>query len=229
MNFVTRLFAAALFAGIATGLITGFLQALTINPLLIVAETYESGALVLGESTHGTDHTHTDWDRIVANLVVNILFGFGGGLVLAGVMVLTGRSGLQTGFLVGIAAFVTFALAPALGLPPRPPAYPEAELISRQIWWLGTAAATTTGIVFLFNSRRWSAIIIATLLFAAPHIIGAPVVEETSLILPPDLVRQFTLWSLVNTGLFWILLGCLTGYFISRSAHSGDRDFVINK
>lgn len=228
MNFVTRLFAAALLAGVAAGLATGIVQALTVNPLIITAEAYETGKLILGAEAAGIEIDQAGWGRILENLMVSALLGFGGGLVLAGVMVLSGRAGLRFGFLLGLAAFTAFALAPAIGLPPRPPAYPEAALMDRQIWWLGTAAITIAGIILLFNSRRWWAIAAAAALFAAPHLIGAPGTDEVSSLLPPELVSQFALWSLAGSGLFWISLGCLTGYFVSRSVAPEPRKLAID-
>ena len=42
----TRIFASALFAGAAAGLITGLLQLVFVQPVLLHAELYESGELV---------------------------------------------------------------------------------------------------------------------------------------------------------------------------------------
>jgi adenosylcobinamide kinase/adenosylcobinamide-phosphate guanylyltransferase len=49
----------------------------------------------------------------------------------------------------GLAGFAVFTLAPGLGLPPELPAMPAADLLARQVWWIGTAAATAIGLADL--------------------------------------------------------------------------------
>ncbi len=213
MNYLTRLFAIALLAGTITGLATGLMQELTINPLIVMAEAYESGAVAPGDLGPEVAPFQAEWTRIVTNIATNMIFGFGGALVLGGVMVMIGKTRLKYGFLIGISAFVIFALAPSLGLPPRPPAYPEADLFTRQIWWIATAACTAVGLGMMFLVRGIWAIVAGIALLAIPHIWGAPLVDESGAILPLSLVQQFSLWSLFITGFFWISLGCLSGYF----------------
>ena len=52
----------------------------------------------------------------------------------------------RVGALVGVFGFVTFSFAPAMGLAPALPGMAEGDIFARQVWWLGTIAATGLGL-----------------------------------------------------------------------------------
>jgi predicted cobalt transporter CbtA len=57
---------------------------------------------------------------------------------------------------------------------------------------------------------------IGIMLIVIPHLIGAPVHEIQSGVLPAELAAEFVAATMVVTGLFWLLLGGLAGHFYRR-------------
>ncbi|GIT04578.1 MAG: hypothetical protein CM1200mP28_18370 [Deltaproteobacteria bacterium] len=95
-----------------------------------------------------------------------------------------------------------FSGSPALGLPPEPPGMTAAALESRQIWWVGTVMATATGIGLLIESKTILLKIIAVVLIAVPHIIGAPHPHVFESNVPAELSAQFAVASLLTSVFF---------------------------
>ena len=96
-------------------------------------------------------------------------------------------------------------VAPGLGLSPELPGVQDAPLLERQVWWIGTAAATATGIALLaFRPSPWAAAV-ALVSFAVPHLIGAPRLAEQ---VPEALSHQFVVAVTLTSLLSWALLGC---------------------
>jgi hypothetical protein len=56
---------------------------------------------------------------------------------------------IRHGLLWGLAGFACFTVAPALGLPPKPPGVPVADVRARQLWWALTAGVTATGLILI--------------------------------------------------------------------------------
>ncbi len=77
-------------------------------------------------------------------------------------------------------------IAPSLGLPPELPGIP-APLTPRQLWWLATALATPIGLWLVVFRRSPPRAILALLLLAAPHLIGAPQLAEAPTYVPEAL------------------------------------------
>ena len=76
-------------------------------------------------------------------LAVNVVSGIGFALLLVAASEFAGGiANWRQGVLWGLAGFAVFTLAPGLGLPPELPAMPAADLVARQIWWIGTVLAT---------------------------------------------------------------------------------------
>src|SRR3546814_3736909 len=109
---------------------------LRVLPLIFEAETYETAAPVEPGHVHDHDapdhdvgaaheHSHAGWapqdglERTLYTLLVNVLTGIGFGLLLAAAFALRGGADWRSGLYWGAAGFVTFTLAPALGLPPE--------------------------------------------------------------------------------------------------------------
>jgi cobalt transporter subunit CbtA len=118
---------------------------------------------------------------------------------------------VERGLLWGLGGFLAFHLAPALGLAPELPGTIAADLVHRQIWWLATVIATAAGLA-LFASGRWGiwAWIVAGALLAAPHGIGAPMVDGFYGSAPPELSSLYAARSLGVALVAWLVLGWLS-------------------
>jgi cobalt transporter subunit CbtA len=212
-----HLLAVGLFAGLAAGAAATLLQAATVVPLILQAEALEPQHAL-------AEHAHSAAARSASTLLFNVLAGIGFGLLLAAAYNLRARAGLRAGALWGLGGFIAFYLAPALGLPPSLPGTELAGLGARQAWWLGTAAATATGLALLvFGRRLWSRGCGLALL-ALPHLAGAPQPDVAAAGPPPDLVQAFALWSAAANALFWLVLGAVSGWLFQRfTAASADQ------
>jgi cobalt transporter subunit CbtA len=157
-------------------------------------------------------------ERGAYTLVTNILMAVGIALLLAAGFALTGQGGWRTGLYWGLAGYAAFILAPALGLPPEVPGAEAAPLADRQLWWLGTVAATAGGLALLFLTRSWQWIVAGAGLIVLPHLIGAPQPEHHGGLAPDSLAREFVVAVLVTGFLFWLALGALSGFFYKRFA-----------
>ena len=126
-------------------------------PQIVAAEAYETR----DEGRDGRQHQHTDWkpndgwERSLFTAASTILTGIGfAALLLSTVSVCGFELDVRRGLLWGLAGFVCFAVAPALGLPPVPPGVPESDVRARQLWWVMTVAATAAGLFLIFAARR---------------------------------------------------------------------------
>lgn len=122
----------------------------------------------------------------------------------------------KLGLAWGACGFIAVALAPSLGLPPELPGSAATDIVSRQIWWGGTAIVTAAGLAAIFfgNSRTWLAAGIA--LIAVPHIIGAPHASEFASRAPAELAGHFVSASLVSAAVFWAVLGSVAGALMQQ-------------
>ena len=84
----------------------------------------------------------------------SVLAAIGFGLVLAGCFALRGREiTWRQGIVWGLAGYLSFHLAPAFGLTPELPTMAGENLFARQVWWLGTVAATAAGLALIAFAR----------------------------------------------------------------------------
>lgn len=159
--------------------------------------------------------------RAVFTFIATTATGVGFALLLVGAYAVSGRAvDAREGLLWGLAGFAAFALAPAFGLPPELPGSVAAELTARQTWWIGTMVATLAGIgLVVFAPRPW-AIALAVVLFAAPHLIGAPHPHDGAGLVPPELAASFAARSLGMNAVMWALLGLATGALYARFGRS---------
>lgn len=219
--------------GLIAGIAVSVVQFLGTSPLILKAETYETAAdqhaAPAGhdhDATAGHDHEEGGWapadgfERHAATLAANVLTAIGYALVLTSFMAMRKRPvGWREGLLWGLAGFACVMLAPMLGLPPELPGSPAAPLAERQLWWVGTAAATAAGIALLAFVRRPWAMAAAAALVAAPHLIGAPLPPDGAHALAPAaLERQFVAAAVLTSLVFWLLLGALSGPIMRRIA-----------
>lgn len=221
---ITRILAAALFAGLASGIVLSAVQQAWVTPLIHEAEAYETAGAT-GDGHGQDDHATEPWapedgaERTLYTLLANVLNGVGFALLLGGAIALSGRKiDWRQGLIWGLAGFVIFAVAPALGLPPDPPGVDAGALLPRQVWWLGTAAATGLGLWLLLLTKRRALWALGVLVLAAPHLIGAPPVDIHGGPTPPELINEFIAASLVTTGVFWLALGGAIGFVTPRLA-----------
>ncbi|MGE0116909.1 MAG: CbtA family protein [Dongiaceae bacterium] len=225
-----QIFFAAALAGVVGGIFVTGMNYVRIIPLILEAETYETA----GGHDHGTaDATaagaeaaavEEEWapadgvERGAYTLATNILMAVGIALLLAAGFALTGQGGWRAGLYWGLAGYAAFILAPALGLPPEVPGAEAAPLADRQLWWLGTVAATAGGLALMFLTRSWRWIVAGAALIVLPHLIGAPQPEHHGGLAPASLAREFVAAVLVTGFLFWLALGALSGFFYKRFA-----------
>jgi len=97
---------------------------------------------------------------------------------------------------------------------------PAAELGPRQLWWIGTVAASASGLALIVYGRSVLAIVAGVALLVAPHLIGAPQPVSYESPIPESLHHSFVVAVVMTTLVFWVLLGGLAGFFRERFAAS---------
>jgi cobalt transporter subunit CbtA len=228
MAHFRRLFYAALCAGLLAGLFATIAHQIGTVPIILKAEVYEEAAQHAAAPAHAHDHAAAAeqpaaWspadgaERIAYTLLADLLAGVAFALLLAaGFALRGGEIGWREGVFWGLAGFAAFTLAPGLGLPPEVPGTESAPLLSRQLWWLITAAATGGGLALLAFTRQAVWVLIAAILILAPHLYGAPQPAEHASAAPAALARQFVVTATIASFLFWLVLGAATGFFYRR-------------
>ena len=236
---IRNLFAAALLAALCAGLVTAAIQHFRVTPIILHAESFEGE----GGHSHGAEavadhvdapgtpaHTHDvvatteaapeEWapqdgfERTAYTTLATVLAAAGFALVIGAVSMFANIPiTFANGFLWGIAGFLAFSLAPAYGLAPELPGMPAAEVLPRQIWWVGTAVATSGAILLLTKIRAGWAFAVAAALVVIPHIIGAPIAPDDPSAVPAHLAAEFAAITLGTSLVFWLLLGSLFGKF----------------
>ncbi|GLK75280.1 cobalt transporter subunit CbtA [Methylopila jiangsuensis] len=171
------------------------------------------------QEAHEAAHAHDAdaWEpadgveRFGWTVVANVLSAVGFALLLVSASELKGGlTSWREGLLWGLAGFAAFTLAPSVGLPPEAPGVTGAALEARQIWWIGTVAATALGLALIAFGRSPVLAILAVALIAAPHVIGAPHAAEAPAI-PRKLEHDFVVAVIVTGFVFWAALGALAG------------------
>lgn len=219
---IGRILAAALFAGVATGIAVTLVQLAWSLPLIELAEAYEATAEVGGHNTGGHGHDAAAWapadglERLFWTTLFNILYATGVALLLASAFALRQRISWQTGLGWGGLGFLAFTVAPTIGLEPTLPGGATADLAARQSWWIFTALVTASGLALLVASRRTGAIAVAVALILAPHLIDAPTPSTSDPLVPAELSHQFMLSVLFSSAVFWLMVGSLSGLMASR-------------
>lgn len=229
MALFQRLFFAVLLAGLISGAAMAALQQWRVVPLILAAEAYE-GVEAPAAHTHETgtpehDHSDAEWapadgfERAAYTIATGIFAALGFAFVLSAASVLSGiEVTTRNGVLWGLAGFAIFQLAPAFGLPPELPGMPAADVVARQVWWWGTAAATATAIYGIAKFHNVAAVAIGIVLIVVPHIIGAPQPADDASAVPAPLAAAFAANTLAVGLAFWLMLGSLYGYLVERFA-----------
>jgi cobalt transporter subunit CbtA len=201
----------ALLAAIAAGAVVTVLQQIFLEPLILQAENLE-----LGRDLRAA--TEFDIARGAYTLLFNCLGAFGYGLLLAACYALRGGVTAKAGLLWGLAGFASFALAPALGLPPELPGAQAADLVARQLWWVLTATTTAAGLAFIAFSRPLALRLLGVVVIAVPHIAGAPHVSEAHSGVPAQMTHAFVVGSLAISLSMWVILGLATAALMESPA-----------
>ena len=90
--------------------------------------------------------------------------------------------------------------------------------MTRQIWWIGTTAATGAGLYLIAARREAWAVALAIVLVAMPHVIGAPLPVTHESAVPPYLAATFVANSIAANAILWSLLGLFLGLALNRHA-----------
>lgn len=227
---------SAVVAGVLAGLLLSAVQRLQVVPIILEAETYEvseePGAAVSADG-HAHTHSHSHdaaeeegWapkdgaERTSYTVLANILAGIGFSLLLAAAIMFKNQSGLKKGLLWGLGGYIAFFAAPSLGLLPEIPGTVAADLASRQIWWGATVVATIAGLGMLVFAESILIKGIGVILLVVPHLVGAPHPAEYSGLAPESLADAFVQATAIANGLFWVVLGGLTGLFLQKMSAS---------
>jgi cobalt transporter subunit CbtA len=236
MALFQRLFFAVLLAGLISGAAMAALQQWRVVPLILAAEAYEG---VEAQAAHAHEdgtpaHTHDDaapahdhgddeWmpgdgvERTFYTAASGIFAALGFAFVLSAASVLSGVDvTVRNGVLWGLSGFAVFQLAPAFGLPPELPGMPAADVVARQLWWWGTAAATATAIYGMAKFQNLAAVGVGIVLIVVPHLIGAPQPAEHASAVPAPLAAAFAANTLFTGLAFWLILAPLYGYLVER-------------
>lgn len=210
---------SALIAGFGAGLFAAALQFAFVQPILLHAELFETGALThFGSSpTAATMPSGAGIDLVRDGLSImfSALIYVGYAFILASAMAFAAERGEpispRSGLIWGIAGFIAVQLAPAFGLAPELPGMAAGDITERQIWWFATVGATAIALWLIAFGRNWAMWGTAIILIAAPHIIGAPLPDTLTGPAPPELASEFAVRAL-GTGLaVWATLGLLVG------------------
>jgi cobalt transporter subunit CbtA len=156
-------------------------------------------------------------ERTLFTFLASIVAGAGLAAILAGVSLLSGVNITpRNGLLWGLAGFLAVHLAPAAGLAPELPGMPAADLVARQVWWVGTIIATAVGIwLFTQRSEMWAKVA-AVILVALPHIIGAPQPPTHESGVPAGLSAEFAANTLAAAAVLWLAIGTFLGFAMNH-------------
>lgn len=228
---------AAVVVGVLSGIVLGVVQQFAVVPTILAAETFEiaeeASAVDAGHShsheSAGHSHDSEAWapedgaERIFYTFLSNILAGIGFSLMLLSAMTLSGKGDVKRGLVWGVAGYVTFFVAPSLGLQPEIPGMEAANIQGRQGWWIMTILFTGGGLALIAFTQ--SGLKVAGLaLLAIPHILGAPLPEVHGFSHPDAeavvalevLEHSFIQATAIANAVFWVVVGVASGFFINK-------------
>jgi len=220
-----NLFVSAICAGIAAGLIASLLQFLFVIPALLEGELFETGVRLhfdsggSPQSDRGAPGLGSDWGRHSMTVAFNIVTYTGYGLLLSAMIGYAALKGITTsarqGIIWGLCGFIAVQLAPSIGLPPELPGTIAAEVGTRQMWWLGTILATTSGMGLIAFGRS-NLPLAGIAIIAIPQLVGAPHLDVFFGVAPPELAAEFVTLSLGTAAAGWATLGYVVTETLKR-------------
>lgn len=203
----------------------------TTEPAREAAQALDHGShsVSMAPAGVGYEHLANEWgpaegvERTSYTLLANVLAATGFALLMLVAMLVslkrntTAKFDWRYGLLWGAAGYVTFFVAPALGLPPEIPGAVAMPLEARQLWWLLSVACTAAGLagaVFGKAPWRWAALG----LLMVPHLVGAPHYATNPFADHPpaaaaelaELARQFVWATAFANALYWLALGSMS-------------------
>ena len=244
---------AAVVAGLIAALVFTVVQSVWVTPLILQGEVYADAAEAAlhshvheghivaadadshhdeGHETASGGHHHDEnewkpedgWQRTLFTFGANLLMGVGYAFVLVALYLLWRQpQNLLGGALYGVAGFLVFFVAPALGLPPELPGTAAAELSVRQEWWAMTAAATAIGLFLVFSQNNWGMRILGIAIVIAPHFVPAPQPAIESSLAPEELQSQFRVATTVANAAFWLALGVASAVMFRKLVTTGSQ------
>lgn len=202
--------AVAALAGLAAGLLLTAIQQMEVAPLIRAAEAREAAQAV---AAGGGGQAAAAWapregpERLAATTIANVALATAYALLLGAAMSLRRQFGWRPGILWGIAGYVVFFVAPALGLAPQLPGNEAAALADRQIWWVGAASCSAAGLWLAAFAKGpgWRALGLALVIL--PHLVGPPLATEPS----DEDSRAFVRATYLTNVALWLMLGVLVG------------------
>lgn len=204
---------AALIAGTLTGILFTGIQQLQVIPLIQAAEGYET-------SGHAQQHEHDNGEaleRQLFTLLANVLAGISFSLLLASAITLSKKTGWRKGLFWGLGGYLSFFVAPALGLTPKLPGTLGAPIDHQQTWWIATVTATAIGLGLLVFAKHILIKSLGLIFIALPHVVGAPLPDQAYSSAPEQLRQDFIVASALANAGFWIILGLLSGYLLRKT------------
>ena len=228
---IARFFLVTIAAGVIGGIFSTLAQSISVVPIILESETYEDTGVALhtqydldifgNESGHV--HSEEDWgpkdgtERTFYTFLSNVITGIGFSLLLGAALLLS-RSSIspKIGLIWGVAGFISFNLAPGLGLPPELPGMASAELVDRQIWWFITATLTASGLALIAFSQFSVWIVLGLVIIAVPHLYGAPQPSAHESLVPAALAAEFIVVSLVTASLGWLVIAASLGVLLPK-------------
>jgi cobalt transporter subunit CbtA len=222
---LTRVLSVGLLAGLLVGLAVAVLQQVTTTPLILIAETYEkpseghSAVVAPRAGDHQHVHAHGSTSRFLSTGIMTVATAVGVSfLLLAGMLFAGDPIDERRSLAWAVAGFVTTGLAPAAGLAPELPGSASADLVGRQVWWIGTVLATAAALWMFLRSSNVVARLLAIVVLLAPHLIGAPHPDALESKVPAELAARFAALSLAVQAALWALAGIAIGLLWSRFA-----------
>lgn len=202
------------------------------------------GTGVSGDMHTGHTHDAAAWapedgaERTFYTFASNILAAIGFSAVLLAFMVEAHTQGMTRitplkGLVWGGAGFVALFVVPAVGLPPEIPGMEAAAIDNRQGWWLLAVSAAAVGLACLaFAPVKLKAA--GLLLMALPYLVGAPHQQGPGINHPDakivaamtQLHAEFVMASALINLVFWLVLGVLSAYLLSRKVLATDRPVI---
>lgn len=224
----TRIARTAGFAGLLAALLLTLMQSIWISPLIEQAEVFERAAQTQPQEPVALDGGHgheieawepePGWPRLLSTTGGNLVVAVGFALMLAGLYTVRAPGRAAAGLLWGLAGYAVFTLAPTLGLPPELPGTAAADLGSRQLWWVGSAASAAVGLALIVFAKPWPFKLAGAVLLVIPHLIGAPQPPMHESVAPETLQQQFRWAAQAVNMVFWLALGLVSAWLFRRAA-----------
>jgi cobalt transporter subunit CbtA len=215
-----KLLIAALCTGLLAGLLLTAIQQLQVIPTLQKAEVYEQNTVVITKSNHVHEwQPEIGWERIAYTTATNISLGISFALLMGAIMHAKGQpNNWRVGLLWGLAGYLSFFLAPSLGLPPEAPGTLVMKWGGIQNWWFITVLDTGFGLSLLAFAKTRTNQFFGAVLLATPHLIGAPQPEVNLSAAPPEFTQSFIIATAFSNAVFWLTIGSLMGKFYKKTS-----------